>query len=154
MKTRAAVLWERGQPLSVEEVELDPPGPGEVLVEIKAAGVCHSDLHPAFDEWPMRPPLVLGHEGAGVVREVGPDVTRLTPGDPVVLCWAPACGRCAACGTTSARALGRERTSCAPPGADVGMGSRAPVTIRAGIRNCPKRGLRSGRWPSARIDSA
>ena len=103
MKTRAAVLWERGQPLSVEEVELDPPGPGEVLVEIQAAGVCHSDLHPAFDEWPMRPPLVLGHEGAGIVREVGPNVTRLTPGDRVVLCWAPSCGVCAAC--TAGRAV-------------------------------------------------
>jgi Zn-dependent alcohol dehydrogenase len=97
MNTKAAVLWERGQPLSVEEVELDPPGPGEVLVEIQAAGVCHSDLHPAFDEWPMRPPLVLGHEGAGIVREVGPHVTRLSPGDRVVLCWAPACGTCPAC---------------------------------------------------------
>jgi Zn-dependent alcohol dehydrogenase len=97
MNTRAAVLWERGQPLSIEDVELDAPGPGEVLVEIKAAGVCHSDLHPALDEWPMRPPLVLGHEGAGIVREVGPNVRRLAPGDHVVLCWAPSCGVCAPC---------------------------------------------------------
>jgi Zn-dependent alcohol dehydrogenase len=97
MKTKAAILWERGEPLSVEDVELDPPGSGEVLVEIKAAGVCHSDLHPAADEWPMRPPLVLGHEGAGIVREVGPNVTRLAAGDRVVLCWAPACGTCPAC---------------------------------------------------------
>ena len=74
MKIKAAILWERGQPLSVEDAELDPPGPGEVLVEIKAAGVCHSDLHPARDDWPMRTPLVLGHEGAGIVREVGAGV--------------------------------------------------------------------------------
>jgi S-(hydroxymethyl)glutathione dehydrogenase/alcohol dehydrogenase len=97
MNTRAAVLWERGQPLSVEEVELAPPGPGEVLVEIKAAGVCHSDLHPAQDDWPIRTPIVLGHEGAGIVREVGSDVSHLKPGDHVVLCWAPACGTCPCC---------------------------------------------------------
>jgi len=95
--TRAAVLWERGQPLSVEEVELAPPGPGEVLVEIKAAGVCHSDLHPAHDDWPIRTPIVLGHEGAGIVREVGSDVSHVKPGDHVVLCWAPACGACPYC---------------------------------------------------------
>src|SRR5215471_17347306 len=97
MKITAAVLWERGKPMSIEEAELDPPGPGEVLVEIKAAGVCHSDLHPARDEWPMRTPIVLGHEGSGIVREVGPDVTRVRPGDHIVLCWAPACGVCPAC---------------------------------------------------------
>jgi S-(hydroxymethyl)glutathione dehydrogenase/alcohol dehydrogenase len=97
MKTRAAVLWERGQPLSVEEVELSPPGAGEVLVEMRAAGVCHSDLHPAHDDWPIRTPIVLGHEGAGTVREVGSGVTRVKPGDHVVLCWAPACGVCPFC---------------------------------------------------------
>jgi S-(hydroxymethyl)glutathione dehydrogenase / alcohol dehydrogenase len=97
MITRAAVLWERGQPLSVEDVELAPPGPGEVLVEIKAAGVCHSDLHPAHDDWPIRTPIVLGHEGAGIVREVGEGVSRVKPGDHVVLCWAPACGTCPYC---------------------------------------------------------
>ena len=97
MITRAAVLWERGQPLSVEEVELAPPGPGEVLVEIKAAGVCHSDLHPAHDDWPIRTPIVLGHEGAGIVREIGDGVSHVAPGDHVVLCWAPACGTCSFC---------------------------------------------------------
>jgi Zn-dependent alcohol dehydrogenase len=97
MKVQAAILWERGQPLSVEEAELDPPGQGEVLVEVMGAGVCHSDLHPARDEWPMRTPIVLGHEGAGIVREIGPGVTRLAVGDHVVLCWAPACGVCPSC---------------------------------------------------------
>jgi len=97
VKMRAAVLWERGQPLSVEDVELDPPGAGEVLVEIKAAGVCHSDLHPARGDWPLRTPLVLGHEGAGVVQEVGSGVTRVKPGDHIVFCWAPACGVCPPC---------------------------------------------------------
>jgi S-(hydroxymethyl)glutathione dehydrogenase/alcohol dehydrogenase len=97
MNIRAAILWEQGQPLSVEAATLDAPGPGEVLVEMRAAGVCHSDLHPARGDWPMKTPVVLGHEGAGVVREVGASVTRLKPGDHVVLCWAPACGECPSC---------------------------------------------------------
>ena len=97
MHIHAAILWEQGQPLSVESAELDAPGPGEVLVELKAAGVCHSDLHPARGDWPAKTPLVLGHEGAGIVREVGPSVTTVAPGDHVVLCWAPACGVCLPC---------------------------------------------------------
>jgi S-(hydroxymethyl)glutathione dehydrogenase/alcohol dehydrogenase len=97
MRIKAAILWERGKPLSIDDAELDPPGPGEVLVEVKSAGVCYSDLHPARDDWPMRTPLVLGHEGAGIVREVGPAVTRVKPGDHIVFCWAPACGVCPYC---------------------------------------------------------
>src|SRR3989442_12654123 len=95
MRIHAAILWEQGTPLSVEPVDLGTPGPGEVLVEVKAAGVCHSDLHPARGDWPMRTPVVLGHEGAGIVREVGPAVTSVRPDDHVVFCWAPACGVCA-----------------------------------------------------------
>jgi S-(hydroxymethyl)glutathione dehydrogenase/alcohol dehydrogenase len=97
MNIQAAILWEQGQPLSVEPAELDAPGPGEVLVELKAAGVCHSDLHPARGDWPAKTPLVLGHEGAGIVREVGTSVSGVKAGDHVVLCWAPACGVCAPC---------------------------------------------------------
>jgi len=97
MNIRAAILWEQGQPLSVEEATLDAPGAGEVLVEIRAAGVCHSDLHPARGDWPMKVPVILGHEGAGIVRDVGPSVTRVKAGDHVVLCWAPACGECPSC---------------------------------------------------------
>jgi S-(hydroxymethyl)glutathione dehydrogenase/alcohol dehydrogenase len=97
MDIQAAILWEQGKPLSVEAAELDGPGPGEVLVEIKAAGVCHSDLHPALGDWPAKTPLVLGHEGAGIVREIGPSVTQVRRGDHVVLCWAPACGVCPPC---------------------------------------------------------
>ena len=70
--------------------------PGRRMVEIKAAGVCHSDLHPALGDG-RETPLVLGHEGAGIVREVGPSVTHLRRGDHVVLCWAPACGVCPPC---------------------------------------------------------
>src|SRR4051812_44142608 len=97
MDIQAAILWQQGSPLSVEAASLDGPGAGEVLVEIKAAGVCHSDLHPARGDWPAKVPLVLGHEGAGIVRELGDGVTRLRTGDHVVLCWAPACGVCAPC---------------------------------------------------------
>jgi S-(hydroxymethyl)glutathione dehydrogenase / alcohol dehydrogenase len=68
-----------------------------VLVEVKAAGVCHSDLHPARGDWPARPPLVLGHEGAGLVLEVGKGVTRVRMGDHIVFCWAPSCGGCPPC---------------------------------------------------------
>jgi S-(hydroxymethyl)glutathione dehydrogenase / alcohol dehydrogenase len=97
MKIKAAVLWEQGTPLSVEEVELEAPHSEEVLVEVKAAGVCHSDLHPTRGDWPARSPLVLGHEGTGIVREVGKHVTRVRVGDHVVFCWAPACGVCPPC---------------------------------------------------------
>jgi len=97
MRIQAAILWEQGKPLSVEPAELGTPAPGEVLVEVKAAGVCHSDLHPARGDWPMKTPVVLGHEGAGIVREVGAGVTSVRPGDHVVFCWAPACGVCAPC---------------------------------------------------------
>jgi S-(hydroxymethyl)glutathione dehydrogenase / alcohol dehydrogenase len=97
MKINAAILWEQGKPLSVEEAELEAPRAGEVLVEVKSAGVCHSDLHPARGDWPARTPLVLGHEGAGVVREVGEGVTRVRVGDRVVFCWAPPCGACPPC---------------------------------------------------------
>jgi S-(hydroxymethyl)glutathione dehydrogenase/alcohol dehydrogenase len=97
VEIRAAILWEAGAPLTIERAELAPPGPGEVLVEIRAAGVCHSDLHATSGDWPMRLPLCAGHEGAGIVRELGAGVTRAHPGDHVVLCWAPACGKCVPC---------------------------------------------------------
>src|SRR5918911_1172142 len=97
MNINAAILWEQGAPLSVEAASLGGPRAGEVLVEVRAAGVCHSDLHPARGEWPVRTPLVLGHEGAGVVREVGEGVKTFKPGDHVVFCWAPPCGVCPPC---------------------------------------------------------
>lgn len=97
MEIQAALVTEQGQPLSIETLELAPPGPGEVLVEVKAAGVCHSDLHAISGDWPMSLPLVPGHEGAGIVRAVGDGVTGVQRGDHVVLCWAPACGTCEPC---------------------------------------------------------
>jgi S-(hydroxymethyl)glutathione dehydrogenase/alcohol dehydrogenase len=97
MRIKAAILRAQGQPLSVEIAELAPPEAGEVLVEVKAAGVCHSDLHAINGDWPMRVPLCPGHEGAGVVHEVAAGVSRVRPGDHVVFCWAPACGTCPPC---------------------------------------------------------
>src|SRR5260370_1240929 len=79
MHIRAAILWEQGQPLLVEPADLSAPGPGEVLVEVKAAGVCHSDLHPARGDWPARTPLLLGRVGA-VAR-----AARVPPGARVVI---------------------------------------------------------------------
>jgi alcohol dehydrogenase len=80
----------------VTELDLAPPGPGEALVRLRAAGVCHSDLNAIDGTAPTRCPAVLGHEGAGVVEQVGDGVT-LAPGTPVVLSWLPACGRCEEC---------------------------------------------------------
>jgi S-(hydroxymethyl)glutathione dehydrogenase / alcohol dehydrogenase len=94
---RAAVLHEFGQPLVVEELELDPPRTGEVRVRMAASGVCHSDLHVARGTHPTSLPVVLGHEGAGVVEDVGPGVTGLDPGDHVLLTWLPYCGHCREC---------------------------------------------------------
>jgi S-(hydroxymethyl)glutathione dehydrogenase/alcohol dehydrogenase len=97
MKTQAAVLWEPGRPVEILEIDLAPPGEGEVLVKIAACGVCASDLHVVDGELPEPMPLVLGHEAAGVVVETGPDVKRLGPGDHVVLALVPSCGECAEC---------------------------------------------------------
>ncbi|MFN8511356.1 MAG: Zn-dependent alcohol dehydrogenase [Thermomicrobiales bacterium] len=97
MKTRAAVLHEIGQPLVIEELELEEPREGEVLVRIAAAGVCHSDLHYMKGEWAIPKPAVLGHEGSGVVERVGRGVTRVKPGDHCVLIFRPNCGVCYHC---------------------------------------------------------
>jgi S-(hydroxymethyl)glutathione dehydrogenase/alcohol dehydrogenase len=94
---RAAVFTGPGQPVRVTEVELAPPRAGEVEVAIAAAGVCHSDLHIVLGEWQHPVPVVLGHEGSGIVAAVGAGVTSLSPGDHVVLSWGPACGRCRYC---------------------------------------------------------
>ena len=94
---RAAVLSEQPGKLQVEDLQVDDPGPGEVLVRTVAAGLCHSDLH--FMQGLFRTPLpsVLGHESAGVVEQVGPDVTYVSPGDRVVCCLSVFCGQCRHC---------------------------------------------------------
>lgn len=96
MKIRAAYVPERNR-LTVAEVELDPPKEKELLVRIHAAGVCHSDLHTLKGELRTMPPLVLGHEGAGVVEAVGPGVTRFKVGDKIIVNWLPACHVCTQC---------------------------------------------------------
>lgn len=105
MKTRAAVLMEMGRPapyadsrpLEILELDLEGPGDGEVLVEVKAAGLCHSDLSVIDGARPRPTPMALGHEAAGVVREVGSGVDDLAPGDHVVMIFVPACGHCVPC---------------------------------------------------------
>ena len=98
MKMRAAVLEEFGEPLAVQEVELAEPRAGEVLVRLRACGVCHTDLYTASGADPSGyAPTVLGHEGAGVVEAVGPDVASLAPGDHVVTLFSPQCRECVHC---------------------------------------------------------
>jgi S-(hydroxymethyl)glutathione dehydrogenase / alcohol dehydrogenase len=98
MKMRAAVLEEFGEPLSVQEVDLEEPRAGEVLVRLEACGVCHTDLYTASGADPSGyAPTVLGHEGAGVVERVGPDVASLAPGDHVVTLFSPQCRECVHC---------------------------------------------------------
>ncbi len=117
MTIRACVLREPGRPPAVETVTLAPPGPGEVRVRVAAAGVCHSDVHLADGllgdgRWPM----VLGHEGAGVVEAVGDGVAGLAPGDRIVFCMVASCGECEPC------RAGRP-TLCEPAGAASFAGS-------------------------------
>jgi S-(hydroxymethyl)glutathione dehydrogenase/alcohol dehydrogenase len=98
LNIRAAVLEEFGQPLVVQDVDLAEPKAGEALVRIVACGVCHTDLYTASGADPSGyAPCVLGHEGAGVVEAIGPDVTALAPGDHVVTLFAPECGECVHC---------------------------------------------------------
>src|SRR5918993_2480613 len=98
MKTRAAVAWKAGEPLTIETVDLEPPRAAEVLVEVKATGVCHTDeftLSGADPEGIF--PSILGHEGAGVVVEVGPGVTTVKKGDHVIPLYTPECRQCPSC---------------------------------------------------------
>lgn len=105
MKVRAAVLREMGlpapyaqsQPLRIETIDLDPPGPGELLVRVQAAGLCHSDLSVVDGSRPRVMPMVLGHEAAGEVVETGPDTQGFKQGDQVVFAFVPSCGHCAPC---------------------------------------------------------
>jgi alcohol dehydrogenase len=105
MKTRAAVLTRMGapapyagsRPLEILEVDVAPPGPGEVLLRVRAAGLCHSDLSVIDGNRPRPLPMVLGHEGAGIVEEIGAGVTDLSVGDHVVTTFVPSCGHCSPC---------------------------------------------------------
>lgn len=98
MKTRAAVAWEAGKPLEVTEVDLDGPKEGEVLIQIKATGVCHTDAFTLSGDDPEGVfPCILGHEGGGIVQEVGAGVTSVQPGDHVIPLYTAECGECKFC---------------------------------------------------------
>ncbi len=127
MRIRAVVLHEPGLRIEVDEVELDEPKAGEVLVRVAAAGVCHSDLHLADGvlgngRWPM----VLGHEGAGVVERVGDGVSHVAPGDPVAFCFVPACRACRFC-------LSGKPNLCAPAGESSLRGTLLDGTSRLSL---------------------
>ena len=113
---KAAVVREFGKPLVIEEVPVPDPGPGQILVKIAASGVCHTDLHAAEGDWPVKPkpPFIPGHEGVGHVAAVGAGVTHVKEGDRVGVPWLyTACGHCGHC-------LGGWETLCAS--------SRTPAT--------------------------
>ncbi len=112
-RAKAAVMYGVNQPLVIEEIELDDPKPGEVLVKTGASGVCHSDLHFMEGSYPTAVPIVLGHESAGTVVAVGDGVSNVAPGDRVVIAFVTSCGHCANCVTgkpylcENTQALGR-----------------------------------------------
>ena len=98
MKTRAAIAWKAGAPLTIEDVDLQGPKAGEVLIEVKATGICHTDYYTLSGADPEGIfPSILGHEGAGIVVDVGPDVKSLRPGDHVIPLYTPECRQCKFC---------------------------------------------------------
>jgi alcohol dehydrogenase len=142
MKMRAAVLRAAGlpapfagsRPFEVTDVELSGPGPGEVLVRIAAAGICHSDLSAVTGNRPRRLPAVAGHEAAGVVAETGPGVTGLAPGDHVVMVFVASCGACALC------------LSGRPNLCQSSWQARAQGTLQTGTRHLSRQGQPLNHW--------
>ncbi|MEE4236331.1 MAG: S-(hydroxymethyl)glutathione dehydrogenase/class III alcohol dehydrogenase [Anderseniella sp.] len=131
MKTRAAVAFEAGKPLEIVEVDLEGPKAGEVMVEIKATGICHTDeftLSGADPEGLF--PAILGHEGAGVVVEVGPGVTSVKPGDHVIPLYTPECRQCPSC-------LSRKTNLCTAIRATQGQGLMPDGTSRFSYKGKP-----------------
>ena len=122
MKVEAACLWGMKEQWSVEEVELDPPKEGEVLVKLAASGLCHSDEHVVTGDIPMPLPIVGGHEGAGIVEQVGPGVNYIKEGQHCVLGFIPSCGRCKWCVTG--------RTNLCDLGANIIFGPQLDGTYR------------------------
>jgi S-(hydroxymethyl)glutathione dehydrogenase/alcohol dehydrogenase len=127
VKTQAAVLWEYGGDWQIEELELDDPREGEVLVRLASSGLCHSDEHVRIGDLPMQSlPTIGGHEGAGVVEKVGPNVNTVREGDHVVLSYVPACGRCPSC------ASGHQ--NLCDEGAELSVGLQRDGTARHHVR--------------------
>src|SRR5215211_8837913 len=131
MKTRAAVAFEAKQPLEIVELDLDGPRPGEVLVEIMATGICHTDAYTldGFDSEGIFP-SILGHEGAGIVREVGPGVTSVKPGDHVIPLYTPECRQCKSC-------LSQKTNLCTAIRATQGKGVMPDGTSRFSYKGKP-----------------
>ena len=124
MKTRAAVAWAAGKPLSIETIEIGGPKAGEVLVEVKATGICHTDQYTLSGRDPEGLfPAILGHEGAGIVREVGAGVSTLKPGDHVIPLYTPECRQCKTC-------LSRRSNLCTAIRATQGKGVMPDGTSR------------------------
>ncbi len=127
MKTRAAIFHAVGEPFTVEEIDLVEPGLRDVVVRMAAVGICGTDLHQVKGEFRRPTPMVLGHEGAGVVVAVGDEVERVSVGDEVVLSWAPSCGACADCR--------RERpAACVPLHRAIGAGTLVDGTTGMSLR--------------------
>lgn len=140
MRTRAGLFRRVGEPLEVVELELEEPGPGDVVVRIAASGICGTDLHQIRGEWQRPTPMVLGHEGSGIVEEVGQAVTGLSPGDEVVLSWAPSCGTCADC------SRGRP-AACVPLHRAIGNGTLLDGTTGLSLGGeTVYRGTATGAW--------
>src|SRR6201990_3625282 len=124
MRTRAAVAYEAGKPLVIEEVDLDGPRAGEVLIEIKATGICHTDEFTRSGADPEGLfPAILGHEGAGIVVDVGPGVSSLKKGDHVIPLYTPECRQCKSC-------LSRKTNLCTAIRATQGKGLMPAGTSR------------------------
>jgi S-(hydroxymethyl)glutathione dehydrogenase/alcohol dehydrogenase len=131
MKTKAAIAWKAGAPLSIEEVDLEGPKAGEVLVEIKATGICHTDLYTLSGADPEGIfPAILGHEGAGVVLEVGPGVTTVQKDDHVIPLYTPECRQCKFC-------LSRKTNLCQAIRSTQGRGLMPDGTSRFSIGGKP-----------------
>jgi len=122
VRTKAAVLWGLGEKWQVEDIELDPPKAGEVMIKLTASGLCHSDYHVVTGDIPVQFPFVGGHEGAGVVTAVGPGVTDVSEGDSAVLSFLPACGKCSYCS--------RGMTNLCDLGASIILGPQLDGTYR------------------------
>ena len=127
MKTKAAVLWGLGEKWQVEEIELDPPNAHEVQVKMVASGLCHSDEHLVTGDIPVPLPVLGGHEGAGIVTEVGEGVTDVAVGDHVVMSFLPSCGKCSYCA--------RGMTNLCDSGAAVILGPQLDGTYRFHARD-------------------
>ncbi|MCY7301714.1 MAG: alcohol dehydrogenase catalytic domain-containing protein [Thermoleophilia bacterium] len=140
MKTRAGLFRAVGEPLEVVEIDLAEPGRNDVVVRIVAAGICGTDLHQVKGEWQRPTPMVLGHEGAGVVEWAGDAVDSVAVGDEVVLSWAPSCGHCADC------ARGRP-AACVPLHRAIGNGTLVDGTTGMSLDGATVyRGTAPGAW--------